>query len=63
MGSFHCGRDGQRQLAGWELGLDLVQGKGQEGEWAVRRNSPSWGSGLLLVPGGICTLGGKVGKR
>lgn len=27
MGSFHCGRDRQRQLAGWELGLDTVQGQ------------------------------------
>lgn len=57
------GRDGQRQLAGWGLGLDSA---GLEGELAVRREFTNWGlglgagSGLLLAPGGSCTLGGKV---
>lgn len=52
-GRFHHGRDGQRQLAGWDgrLGLGLT---GQEGQLAVEGGT-SPGSGRLLAFSGSCS--------
>lgn len=57
-GRFHCGKR-WTETAGW-LGVRVRHSAGLEGELAVKRDPPSWWAGLLLVPGGSCTPGGKV---
>lgn len=47
------------ETAGW-LGVRVRPSTGQEGQEGELVTQ--LGSGLLLVPGGICTLGGKVGS-
>lgn len=46
------------ETAGW-LGVRVRHNAGLEGELAVRRNSPSLGSGLLLCLGAAALLGVK----
>ena len=58
-GRSHCrGGDGQRQLAGWGLGLDTAQGRRDRGRGGtVRGDSLGSGAGRLPVLGSSCTPG------
>lgn len=55
--------DGQGQLAGWGLGLDIVQGRrDRRQEWHSELGFTKLRVRALLVPGSSCAPGGEVGS-
>lgn len=54
-GRFHCGRDGQRQLVGFGLGLDIMRGWRES--WQFEGIHPVWGQGSSVCLGQLRSWG------